>query len=860
MTRRPIRPLPRSRVVDRLRRAVEHRITLVTAPAGFGKTVAIDQLLASWGEPFVRFAPSGPLDLRRAAHGLAQAFVGIAGADRLALAAALEAPADGDPDELARTLLRGMGDFSGLVVLDGFSAAALREPAVRRLLLALFEHDGPARWLVGTRYVAEFPVASWMSYGASDVPIGPADLAFTADEARQVALADGAHEPERVAGLQAWTNGWPAAFVLALRQRADAAKRVVGEYLAEQVFEELGERERETLLALAPLPLVDIELAAAYAPLDQHAVAAVFRSVAPLVENVSEGVYRCQPLFRELLGTRLRLRGREAYAAATARAGRALLAAQHHGEALAVFTNAGDADAVASLLCEHGGELIERGGAETVTAAVRALAERGRAEAPAILSLRATLASYAGNFSAAAAFSERAMAAAEDPRERLHIAHCFALDLVKRNDAASSERLRRVVPVLTASTYDPEIPLETRVAVLGTLALALMMLGDPEGARMRIGTALEAAAATDDHRMQAAIYHQASYIAYLEGDAQRSSRFATVATRLALEHGLYALAARSYSIQYAIATGLDERFDRALEALDGMFAAAERSGDSFLQVEALAGTLDIYAERGDAADVERTVLRIDRLDVGVEVQSTSVLPAKALSASWQGNFRAAYDLVSHSALDQPTALRQAVRWGEIALYAAASGLREQALAASESAGRAVRGVTIQTHEERQRAARASALSALALVVVGSTASANAVLRELERSRRELSKRMRALTDAVRNVYLCVEMGSPDGLPRALHELRLVGYGGLARLIETLRLERGSDASLISQLTRAEVDVLRALARGGSSTKVAADLGRSVNTVNVHVKSIMRKLGCTSRHEALAIARDHGLVG
>ena len=54
-------------------------------------------------------------------------------------------------------------------------------------------------------------------------------------------------------------------------------------------------------------------------------------------------------------------------------------------------------------------------------------------------------------------------------------------------------------------------------------------------------------------------------------------------------------------------------------------------------------------------------------------------------------------------------------------------------------------------------------------------------------------------------------------------------------------------------------MLRALARGGSSTKVAAELQRSVNTVNVHVKSIMRKLGCTTRHEAIAIAREHGLI-
>jgi len=54
-------------------------------------------------------------------------------------------------------------------------------------------------------------------------------------------------------------------------------------------------------------------------------------------------------------------------------------------------------------------------------------------------------------------------------------------------------------------------------------------------------------------------------------------------------------------------------------------------------------------------------------------------------------------------------------------------------------------------------------------------------------------------------------------------------------------------------------LLSALARGGSSTKVAVVLQRSVNTVNVHVKSVMRKLGCATRYDAIAIAREHGLV-
>ncbi|MEA2688519.1 MAG: LuxR family transcriptional regulator, maltose regulon positive regulatory protein [Candidatus Eremiobacteraeota bacterium] len=852
----------RERVTERLRQAARHRVTLLAAPAGFGKSIAVAQFLDGLAEPSLRFnARAGAGGLVPFARGLAGILAGALGADRALLAATGEAAANADPDDLARALLRGLGEFPGIIALDNVSGKMLRDTAVCRFVAALVEGGSAARWIIGTRSAAGFPVASWMAHDASDVPVGTAELAFTEDEARRIISATGAADAARLDALFAWTRGWPTAFTLALRHRdVPAARRVVFEYLAEQVADDLDARELDVLLGVSPLPLIDLEVPASFAPVDRADLAGVLARVTPLVEHVSDAVYRCHPLFREYLVAQRRLRDADAYAAAAANAGSALLAARHYGEALLVFTDARDADALEWLLREHGAELIERGNTAAVAAAIRLLAERERAESPAILSLRATLSSYAADFGAAASFSERALAAAADPVERFHLAHRFALELVKRNAPGSIERLRRIVPALTASMNDAAVPAKARLEVLGTLALALTMLGDTDGARLRIGEAMEAVASSDDYRLRAAIYHQASYIAYLEGDAHKSMRYAKVATRLANEHKLYPLAARSYSVQYAVAMGIEDARERAVEALDGMFTAAKHAADRFLQVEALAGALDIHAERGNETEVAATLLRIETLDVGLEIQSTSVLPAKALTAAWHGDFRTAYDLVVRSAPDQPTPLRQAVRWSEIAVYAAAAGLRERALEAVDSAGAVVRAASAQSREDRQRSARASALTALALIVLGNTASANAILRELERSRRELSKSMRALLDAVRSVYLSVEIVSPDAIVRSLRELHAVGWGGVARLIENLHLERTSDASAMSQLTRAELDVLRALARGGSSTKVAADLGRSVNTVNVHVKSILRKLGCTSRHEALAIAREHGVVG
>jgi DNA-binding NarL/FixJ family response regulator len=134
-----------------------------------------------------------------------------------------------------------------------------------------------------------------------------------------------------------------------------------------------------------------------------------------------------------------------------------------------------------------------------------------------------------------------------------------------------------------------------------------------------------------------------------------------------------------------------------------------------------------------------------------------------------------------------------------------------------------------------------------------------VLLELERSRRELSTRQKALLEAIRAAYLKVEIGADDGMTAALRSLTAAGYGGFARMLENLPLGGSASRSAIAQLTKAEIDILRALARGGSSTKVAADTNRSVNTVNAHVKSIMRKLGTATRHEAVSLAREQGLI-
>jgi len=61
------------------------------------------------------------------------------------------------------------------------------------------------------------------------------------------------------------------------------------------------------------------------------------------------------------------------------------------------------------------------------------------------------------------------------------------------------------------------------------------------------------------------------------------------------------------------------------------------------------------------------------------------------------------------------------------------------------------------------------------------------------------------------------------------------------------------------LTGRELAVLRLLAAGRSNAQIGAELYISPSTASVHVSSILRKLGVSSRVQAAAVAERAGLL-
>ena len=64
---------------------------------------------------------------------------------------------------------------------------------------------------------------------------------------------------------------------------------------------------------------------------------------------------------------------------------------------------------------------------------------------------------------------------------------------------------------------------------------------------------------------------------------------------------------------------------------------------------------------------------------------------------------------------------------------------------------------------------------------------------------------------------------------------------------------------MEELTDRELSILRALQGPATQREIGAELFLSINTVKAYNKSLYRKLGVSSRHDAVVAARDLGLI-
>ncbi len=850
--------LRRARVTERIARAARYPVTLIVAPAGFGKSVALRDFLETTRLEGVRYdVAREDRTLIAFARGLSAALEPVA-PTALAAFPAMQQRLMGSDDpvrDCADWFSEHLKRSVCTIVIDDLHHAAVDRDVVA-LLVAIVERGGERlRWVLAARSDVGLPVASWVGYGRMDLPVGENDLRFTLDEALAAAdesqLQAGAEE---IDALRELTGGWPIALSIALRTRTHAAdlraatsgtREMVYRYLAEQVFGALDAEQRRFLLSTSVLPSFDGSIAEAFGATLEFL--AELRRHVTFLTPASADEHRYHDLFRDFLEHELRAAGAAAWAQAHVDAG-ALLEARPGGEAqaLRMYAKAGASDAVVRTIERAGVALLERGEGETVAAAIESIDESERHENPAVLGVRAMLDANRGRFDAAERGFVAALERVRDADLRIELVHRYAIELVRHD--------RDSVALLEPYAADDAVPLARRVPILGTLATAYVREGRYQDALVTMHRALDLAERVGDE-VRARIYQQAAYVYQYEGTYERARRCALDAIELATARGLYEVAARAYTVLVTVVTDEDDDPIATLALLDKLDECARKGASRQARSFGLIAAYAVETDRGDDAALERLDAELDDSGAPALTRAESLLPAMAARAAWEGDFRRAYDMLAGTASQQPTAERRALRAAETALYAFAAGLHAEGDAALHGALAALP----ENARATPRRVRAELTLALAELVRGRSSSAHRRLAEAERLAAPTMRRMRAFAHAVRAVErVQLQQADAAAMTAALERLRAEHFGGVARLIAALPVARAEDAGY-AQLTPSEREILQLLAKGASTKDVAAKTGRSPQTVDTHIRSICRKLNCSGRREAIAIATGAGWI-
>jgi LuxR family maltose regulon positive regulatory protein len=851
--------LLRARVNDRLARASRFPVTLIVAPAGFGKTVALRDFIETSRLDALRYdVARDDRTLLAFVHGLSAALEPVA-PTALAAFAAMQQRVMGAADpvrEVADWFAEHLKRAVCTIVVDDLHYAAADANAIA-LLVDLVERNGERiRWIVATRSDAGLPIASWIGYGRMDLPVGEEDLRFTADEA--LATADDAQEtsdPREVEALRELTGGWPIALSIALRTRthstdlraaATGTREMVYRYLAEQVFAGLSHAQQRFLLRSSVFATFDVGITESLGATPPF-LAELRRSVTFMSATASTQ-YRYHDLFREFLEHELRRTGAGAWHDAHVHAGNLLEArGGRDASALALYVKVGAVDDIVRVVERDGVALVERGEGETVAAALDAIPEERRRQNAAVVGVRAMLDANRGRFDLAEQGFVAAIERARELELRIALVHRYAIELVRQD--------RESIELLLPYASDTSLAQALRVPMLGTLATAYARAGRIDEALKTARDALDLIEPLGDD-LRARVYQQAAYVHQFAPTRERARTYATIAVELAEARGLYEVAARAYSVLYTVVNDEDDDPIAALAILDKLDECARKGASRQVRFFGLVASFAIEVERGDESALERLDRELDDDRAAPALaRSQALLPAVALRTAWSGDFRHAFELLDGTAEQQALDERRALRAAETALYAFAAALNEPGEAALREAQAALERCKLRT----LRIVRAHLALALAELVRGHSAAAHRSLADAERLLAPGMRRLRAFAAAVRALYrVALEQADPATLNAALERLRAEHFGGMARLVAALPVAH-ADAGGYMQLTPSEREILQLLAKGASTKDVAVRTGRSPQTVDTHIRSICRKLNCSGRREAIAIATGAGWV-
>lgn len=853
---RPRQFVSRPRLLDRFDSDPAAPLTLVSAPAGTGKTALVADWASTRAPGRLEWITFDPGDV------LWPSF--IEALERLGIVSPPSSPPSGDAGldpHLRRDLALAIASASDPVtlVVDGYEVSSssgatdldfLLRHSGHRLRLVLLTRSDPVLPLY--RYRLE---ESMTEIRMADLALDDTEAAGLLGQMGVTLTSESVHE------LNARTRGWVTGMRFAGRLLLDhddpdadigqvmGESGSIAEYLMGEVLADLSSRDLDLLMALSVPDVIEPGLAHTLAGDGADRALSSLAHVNVFLEPVPDHPehYRFHPFLRDLLRAELGYRSPETWTLLQGRTARwyaargtLATAARHHASIEAwedVARLVADHDAWADLLL-----------ADPTHPLVQVmLAVPADVDAPAAVLVRATLALAERDEERFDAEMAR-FAVEGGPRVEPDLERARALLLALRGrEIADPARAR----VLADTAEEAKRDHTRRDSALVPLALATKGIAQVrQGLTADARFSLRAGAVAADRSGSAPLMVEClgllALVSCCEGDLGPASSAAAHAVRAAREAGL-AVEDRSAAAEIALAWVAVEQFE--LRAATDHLQAAE-SSRSVLSDPASRTLLELVRSRLRAAQGDRgaavsgVTAALDGLPDGDRWLAARL---RVEVAGWlvaRGDVQAAQDAME--GLDDPSvAAALALLRAQVDLAAGHDVCAAVAMAeARDPAGPVAVRVAASLAEcarllrggagvQAQRAVTEALVLARPITLRRPFHEAPAPVRQLVLQDRQL---------AASHAWLFERSGAPMNRPATRRPSEPV--------------ERTAP---VEQLTEKETEVLGHLAALLTTEEIAAEMYISVNTVRTHVRNILRKLGVSRRNAAVRIARELELL-
>jgi len=659
--RRRADTIRRQRLLDILYRNLDHRLTVVHAPAGYGKTTLLVDFVHDLAMPVCWLS----LDEEDRDQETFLRYLLLSLRQRLQrLDTGLELPAapDGRPGfadanyvlgQIITALHRDIGEPVA-IILDDFHCVDGCNSVTQLVNLLLLRLPPNCHLIVCGRTKPFLPALLRLEGQREVAIIDAAMLAFTADEIGRYYSQIHSVEltPEDANRLVSLTEGWVAALALLPPQApmttdlaSDTPERTF-EYLAAEVFDGLDRELQQFLLAVSILSEVEVEHCNSLLATDDsrrtlREIETHNLFLTPIDRRNTR--WRFHPLFQEFLIRRFRGDQPETFAATSMRAGQLLAAKGRWGEAIRHFAAAELWDEAAEIVEQAAPQAFAEGRWQTIAGWLETFPTSKLPAHPMLMLWRARILYQLAQADKALEVAATAIPALEGGGDSISLAEAYTVRgmalRLKGEYREAAEACRRAIALLTSTNGPVKSVAEARkqlgmvyfsqgafllafqelkavldiYEVSGDVAgaafahecagLALGRLGQPSSAVVHLEKARLAWSRLGNHKELATLLNNLGMLYYLQGETQKALTHFHDAVHKARRSG------NARAEAYALASIADiERddgaYETAIERYNQVIDLAGDLGDTTLCTQALTSLGDTYRLCGDREKAE----------------------------------------------------------------------------------------------------------------------------------------------------------------------------------------------------------------------------------------------------------------